>query len=157
MATRQHRETHNVEQTKKMIPFVAWKSSFGLNVCEWVFLVSTYLICILGSRLILSNNQSSVGSWHVSHRWTSSFDNHFDHGFVVLNDVQLRPHFDKNVCWWVRDPLHSIDQPFAFFCHVGSWLWNKASHELPRCHNGWVGHCCWMNVVPHYVPKTKSR
>ena len=29
MAAREHRETHNVEQTKKMIPFVTQKTSFG--------------------------------------------------------------------------------------------------------------------------------
>ena len=29
MATREHRETHNVEQTKKMIPFVTWKASLS--------------------------------------------------------------------------------------------------------------------------------
>ena len=31
-----------------------------------------------------------MGSGHVSHRRTSSFHDHFDHGFVVFKDVQLR-------------------------------------------------------------------
>ena len=31
-----------------------------------------------------------VGSGHVSHRWTSALNDHLDHGFVVLKNVQLR-------------------------------------------------------------------
>ena len=31
-----------------------------------------------------------MGSWHMSHRGTSSFNYHLDHGFVVFEDVQLR-------------------------------------------------------------------
>ena len=33
----EHRETHNVQQTKKIIPFVTWKTPFGRNVCVLVF------------------------------------------------------------------------------------------------------------------------
>ena len=50
------------------------------------FLVSTYLIWILGSKIdpvkqpIQSN---SAGSWHVSHRRTSALYDHFDHNFVI--------------------------------------------------------------------------
>ena len=47
---------------------------------------------------------NSVSPGHVSHRWTSSFNYHFDHGF---KEVQLETHFDQNVCWWVRNPTHS--------------------------------------------------
>ena len=56
------------------------------------FLVSAYVIWILGSKLILSNNQSGATLWvlDMSHRRTSSFYYHFDHGFVVFKDVQLR-------------------------------------------------------------------
>ena len=32
---------------------------------------------------------NSVGSGYVLHRWTSSFNYHFDHGFVVIKDAQL--------------------------------------------------------------------
>ena len=34
------------------------------------------------------NKSDSVSPWHVSHRWTSSFYYHFDHGFVVFKNVQ---------------------------------------------------------------------
>ena len=33
---------------------------------------------------------NSVGSGCVSHCWTSSFDDHFDHCFVVLKNVEHR-------------------------------------------------------------------
>ena len=33
-------------------------------------------------------------------------------------------HLEKNVCWWVHDPHHSIDQPHVVFWLSGSWLWN---------------------------------
>ena len=49
MAAREHGEIHDVEQTKKIAPFITRRTSFG----RW-FLVSTYLIWILGSKLILS-------------------------------------------------------------------------------------------------------
>ena len=34
--------------------------------------------------------RNSVDSWHVSHRWTSALNDHFDHCFIVFKDVQLR-------------------------------------------------------------------
>ena len=37
MTAREHRETHNVKQTKKMIPFVTRKTSLGEHVGELVF------------------------------------------------------------------------------------------------------------------------
>ena len=63
-----------------------------VNMSASWFLASTYLIWILVSKLILSNNQGqcdSVGSRHVSHRRTSSFDDHLDHCLVILKNVHL--------------------------------------------------------------------
>ena len=53
-------------------------------------LVSMYQIWILGSRLILSNNQSTATlwvSWHMSHCWISAFHYPLNHGFIVLKDI----------------------------------------------------------------------
>ena len=33
---------------------------------------------------------NSMGSGHVFHYWTSSFDNHLDHRFIIFKNVQLR-------------------------------------------------------------------
>ena len=54
-------EMANVSQTPKMIPFVTCEMSLGQYVSK--FLVSTYLIWIFGSKLNLSNNQSSATLW----------------------------------------------------------------------------------------------
>ena len=42
MAAREHRETHNVEQTKKMIPFVTRKTSFSQDVGDLAFGVNIF-------------------------------------------------------------------------------------------------------------------
>ena len=54
------------------------------------FLVSMYLICILGSNLIWSNNQWSATLWvlGVSHCWTPSVNDHLDHCFIVFEHIQ---------------------------------------------------------------------
>ena len=55
------------------------------------FLVSMYLIWILGSKLILSSNQlksNSVGSGNMSHCRASSLDDHLDDSFIVFKDLQ---------------------------------------------------------------------
>ena len=92
MAARGHRETHNVDQTKKMIPFVSWKTSFSQNVCELVFGVHMFDLD-LGFQIDSVNQpikSDFVSSGHVSHRRTSSFTHHIDHGFAVFKNVQLR-------------------------------------------------------------------
>ena len=44
------------------------------------------------SKLILGVKQpincNSVGSWHVSHGWTSAFPDHLDHRFIIFTNVQ---------------------------------------------------------------------
>ena len=62
MAAREHPETHHVEQTKQMIPLVTRKLPL-VRISANEFWVSTYLIWILGSNLILWNNQSSATLW----------------------------------------------------------------------------------------------
>ena len=52
----------NVKQAQKMIPFITCETSFFKMSASW-FLVSMYLIWILESRLIRSNNQSSATLW----------------------------------------------------------------------------------------------
>ena len=89
MATRIHREIHNIEQRQKVIPFFSWSE------CQRVgFWCQNIWFGFFGSKLILSSNQSiksnSVGPGHMSHRWTSAFDDHFNHSFVIIKDVQLR-------------------------------------------------------------------
>ena len=62
MAARIHGKIHNVNQTKKMTPLTTRETAFS---------------------------RDSVGSRHVPHHRTSSFDDHHDHSVVVFKNVQL--------------------------------------------------------------------
>ena len=65
----------------------AWNSLWS-NVSKLVFCVNIFGFQIDSVEQPIKSN--SVGSGHVSHCWTSSFDNHFDDSFTVFNSVQLR-------------------------------------------------------------------
>ena len=52
----------DIKQGQQMIPLIACEIPFGQDVCELVF-ERMYLIWILGSRLIRSNNQSRATLW----------------------------------------------------------------------------------------------
>ena len=90
MAARKHREIHDVEQTKKISPFITREATCGQHVCELVFGVNMFDLDFWDH--IDSVKQpikcNSVGSRHVSHRRTSAFD-HFDHCFIVFKKVKL--------------------------------------------------------------------
>ena len=59
----------------------------------------------------------------MSHRWTSTFDHHFNHGFVILKDVQ---HRTKSRKLRIRRDVVNIAQ-IKFSCWVGTlvllWVW----------------------------------
>ena len=82
----------NVEQTQKMIPLITRETSFGQNVCELVFGVDVFDLDfgVQINSIEQPIKRNSVGSWHVSHRWTSALNDHFDHCLIVFKDVQLR-------------------------------------------------------------------
>ena len=81
-------------------PFVSMSASW--------FLVSVYLIWILGSTLILSNNQSRATLCHCR---TSSLYDQLDHCFVVFKDVQ----HDKNSRLRKQNQHDSDHQSFQEF------------------------------------------
>ena len=86
MAARKHREIHDVQQTKNMVPLITCESSSGFHVCEMVFGINKF---DLDLRVQLDSVKSpvksdSVGSGHVSHRRTPALDDHLDHRFIVL-------------------------------------------------------------------------
>ena len=92
MAAREHREIHDVEQTKQMIPLITRETFFGQHVSELVFGVNIF---DLGFWFKVDSVQqqikrSYVGSGHVCHCWTSSFDNHLDDSFIVFKNVHLK-------------------------------------------------------------------
>ena len=86
MASREHRTFHDVEQTKKIAPFITRKAPFSQHVCELVLGVNIFDLDLGVKEPI---QRDTVGSRHVSHRRTSSFDDHLDHCLVILKNVHL--------------------------------------------------------------------
>ena len=86
MAARKCREIQNIQQAKKMVPPITREASLGQHVWELSLGVNTFdldpgvpINCVKQPL-----NRESVCSWHVSHRWTSSLDDHLDYGLVVV-------------------------------------------------------------------------
>ena len=82
----------DVTQMEKIVPLITCEILFCQYVCKLVFVVD-----ILGLNLGVQINSvkqpiksKSVGSGYMSHCWTSAFDDRFNHGFDILNDVQHR-------------------------------------------------------------------
>ena len=75
-----------------MIPFVTCEIAFGWHVGKLVFGVNIFYLDLWFSIDSVEQpiKRNSVGSGHVSHCWTSSFDNHLDYCLIVIKDVQLR-------------------------------------------------------------------
>ena len=71
----------DVEKMKNIIPVVTCgELMFDIDVSNLNFGIKINSV----KQPIQSN---SVGSWHMSHGGTSTFDYHLDHGFMVLNDT----------------------------------------------------------------------
>ena len=60
---KKHREIHDVEQSKKMVPFITRETTFGQHVRKLVLGVNKYDLDFGWSKLILSNEheRESVG------------------------------------------------------------------------------------------------
>ena len=62
MAAGKHREIHDVEQTKKMVPLITREITFGQHVSKLVLGVNIFDLDF-GSKMIASNNQSNATLW----------------------------------------------------------------------------------------------
>ena len=74
---------------KKIVPFITCEGPYCQHVCELVFGVD---VLDLNLRIQINSvkqpvKSNSVGSGYVSHCWTSSFNDHFDHCFVVRKNL----------------------------------------------------------------------
>ena len=89
---------------RRFVPLITCEITFGQYVCELMFGVDVPDLN-LGMQINSIKQpikRNSVGSWHVSHCWTSAFDYHLDHGFIVHKDIQhstksRRSHVRRNV------------------------------------------------------------
>ena len=87
----------DVKQIKKIVPLIACEIPFCQYVCKLVFGVDIldldFGVQIDSAKQPIKSN--SVGSGCMSHCWTSAFDDHFNHDFVILKDAQHRTNVRK--------------------------------------------------------------
>ena len=86
MATGKQRKAHDEEPTEKMVPLFTIEIPFRQHVLGLVFGFNVFQLDF-GFQVDSVKQpikRSSVGSGHVSHRWTSAFDNHLDYRFIVF-------------------------------------------------------------------------
>ena len=83
-------EIAEVEQTKKMVSLIRYEVVFFQYVSELVFGVHVFDLDlgVLVDSVKKPIKRNSVGSGHVSHRWTSAFDDHLDHRFVMFKNIK---------------------------------------------------------------------
>ena len=69
----------DVKQMKKIIPLTKCEITFGQYVRKLMF---------VGIQInpFKQPQSNSVGSRYMSHCWTSAFDYHLNHGFIVLKN-----------------------------------------------------------------------
>ena len=74
-----------------MVPFVTRETLFGWHVSKLVVGVNMFDLDLWFRIDSVEQpiKRNSVGSGHVSHRWTSSFDHHLDRRLIVFKNVQL--------------------------------------------------------------------
>ena len=145
----------DVEQSKKVIPFVTCEVSFGQSVCDLVFGVTSPNLN-LGVQIDSVKQpikRNSVGSWHMSHCWTPAFDYHLDHGFIVLEHVQ-----HSN---WLRksDIRRHIINMKQLWTTVHGWSFRVTRcHMFPCAEGPWS---CWVGfgrneIFLQPIPKIPS-
>ena len=105
----------DVKQMKKICSLISCEIPFCQYVFKLVFGVNIYDVDLWFQVDSVEQpiNRNSVGSGHVSHCWTSSFDNHLDDSFVVLKNVQLLT-LRRMCVLEVRNPHLTIAQTLSF-------------------------------------------
>ena len=80
----------DVKQMKKIVTLITCESSSCHYVCQLVFgvNVSDLNLGIQVNSVESLIKSNSVGSGHVSHCWTSAFDNHLNHCFIIFKNVK---------------------------------------------------------------------
>ena len=146
MAAREHRKTHYVEQMEKMIPLVTRKTPLVRMSASW-FLVSAYLIWILGTKLILSNNQSRATLWVLE---TCLMVGLLPFMIILITASLSTKKYNwrfivRRMCWWVRNPHLTIAQTLAFSFQLMFWFWFCWWNGLLSRTSCFVLQCCLWN------------
>ena len=80
----------DVKQAQQMIPLITCVTSFGQNVSKLVFGVDVFDLDfgIQINSIKQPIKCNSVSSGNMSHCKTPSFNDHFDHCFIVFEHIQ---------------------------------------------------------------------
>ena len=137
---------------------VTRETLFGWRVSKLVFGVNIFYLYLWFQvdAVEQPTKRNSVGSGHVSHRWTLSFGNHLDDRFVVFKNVQLRLALRRmSVCGYVIHIWHMFNIAFALFgwCFVCFFWWHGLLSRTSFLGLVYlVLQCCLLNVtlqLPH--------
>ena len=79
-----------IEQGQQMIPFITCEIPLCQDVCKLVLGVDVF---DLDLRVKIDSieqpiKSNSMSSGNMSHCWTSAFNDHFDHSFIVFKHIQ---------------------------------------------------------------------
>ena len=93
-------EMADVKQMKKIVPLITCEVPFCQHACELVFGVD---VLDLNLRFQINTVEQPVKSnslvLDTCHCWTSAFDDHFNHCFVVLKNVEHRTEWRRLHVW----------------------------------------------------------
>ena len=128
----------DVEQMKKIVPFVTCGITFGQNVCELMFGVNVFDldfgIMINPVKQPIQNN--SVGSWNMSHCGASSLF------MIILITASLSSKtsrlMERDQCWSDRDWCAWLEYVSACLVVFLPTFLTVAFHHL------WF---CWFGLV----------
>ena len=143
-ATSIHREIHNVERTKKVIPFISWETSSGQNVSE---LVSGVHILDLDFAFQIDSFEQQIKSNSVGS----------GHSFIIFKDVQLRLTLRK---MFVSVYVIHIRQLNKLLLSFVSWCFGFGMKSISFSYARTfvldivVG---WSWYINHYVANIKSK
>ena len=73
--------------------------------------------------------RNAVGSGHVSHHWTSAFDEHFWSLPRYFQKCTIALHNENNLRLWQRDPHLTVHQHSGYLS-FSTWCWHFASSVL---------------------------
>ena len=124
-------EMADVEQMKKIVPFVTREITFSQNDCELMFGINVpnlnFRIKICPVKQPIKRN--SVGSWHMSHCGTSAFDYHLKHGFNILKDIQQSIGTRMCSVWWKVVNVGQIETGVRGW-KMFSYVWLRSCRQV---------------------------
>ena len=152
-------EKTDVEKTWKVVPFITCEVSFGEDICEMVlginiFDLDLWVQVISVEQPIKSN---SVGSGNMSHCKTSVFDDHLDHGFTVLKDVQHSSFMGRIRLWGNKTDIRQFKMSLRNWCvglRIQSVLGCFTMQRVPPCQLVVV---FLIRFWVHYINKQSQR